>query len=113
MIRDIVKIQQLVVFFVAAIAACILDAAVQLGDLSLAVLAALTGLGGYLVIKPSLDGNRAVWLRDGLIGLWAPVGLLLASTVVLLLGPDAVHQTRWLFIAQGGAIGILIKSIQR
>ena len=113
MIREIVRIQHLNLFFVVANVVCIMDAAVQLGDLWLAVLAAITALGCYLLVRPSLDGERVVRLRDGLIGLWAPVGLLLAAAVILLLGPDAVHQARWLFIAQGGCIGILIKSIQR
>ena len=113
MIREIVKIQHLIVFFVVANVLCVVAAAVQLGDLWLAVLAAAAALGSYLLGRPSLDGERTMWLRDGLISLWAAVGVLLAATVILLLGPDAVHQVRWLFIAQGGGIGILIKSIQR
>src|SRR6478609_3358714 len=113
MIREIVKIRHLNLFFIVANVVCIADAAVQLDDLWLAVLAAMTALGGYLLVRPSLDGERGVWLRDGLIGLWPAVGLLLPATVILLLGPDAVHQARWLFIAQGSGIGILIKSIQR
>ena len=113
MISEKVRIQHLCLFFVVTNVLCVADAAAQLGDLKLAALAAVTALGCYIVGRASLDGRRVVWLRDGLIGLWAQVGLLLSATVVLLLGSDAVAHFRWLFIALGGGVGILIKAIQR